>query len=1566
MAPISRVCRVLPLVLILAFGAVEAATVSVPAEYPDLQAALAASASGDSILLAPGSYAGAGNRALAVGTSLAIIGTGGAEATLVDCEGADRFLLFAAAQDSLLLQGLTLANGRSIDSVVWEPYYGVPDVSGATIRQIGGRAIYRDLVIHGGNSDHGAGGFSITKGYATVCSALIEDCRFVGCRAARAGGAVLASDAQLRIVNSIAMDNFAQEDGGAIAATDSELDFIGVTLVDNESWAQGSALRMERGSTALERCIVAYHRRGSAAIWQSPDANDPGALTASCSDFFANTAGSFGGIAEDLSQLNGNISVAPGFCDVAGEDLHLAADSPCLPAGNPCGVRMGAHGEGCPAQPYLLTGTVRDANGHPVAGVRVSGGPAPAISDEDGNYTVAVPAGWGGLLLPSSPYGTQFAPPAHALAGVSADQFGLDFAHAIAARGIAVPGGQPTIRAAISLALPGDSVLVAPGSYLGEGFRDISLQGKAIHLRGLGGSTATELALASPPGHRAFAIGAGEGSETLIEGFRIAGAYHNAVGAAMLINRNSSPVLRDLHFVGCQTYGMADEPYYTECYSGGAIYVAGASSPRFDDLRIEDCSANCGWGGALFQANGTLTIVGADISGCRAVRGGAFALYGEAASIEEAAFHDNIATIVAWGEHGGGCYGGVGGAIHAGGGAMSFRRCSFTENRSQGCSSRGGAIFAYSQELLLEDCLLAENRVPSFDSWGSDPVYGPGMGGALWFATGRLSLRGTTFWRNSAATYAGEARGGAISLGSSQPVTIERSIIGGSLAGGGLFVESSPTVLIACCDAYANAGGDYLGIADPTGENGNFRSNPSFCDADAGDFTLYAHSPCAPAHSPCGQLVGAFPVNCIGDAYYEISGVITTEAGAPAAGVPIEGGLGALQTGAGGEYSLSVPEGWSGVLTPVLAHFAFDPPQRSYTDVQQAFPAQDFIRRNSTGPVISVPVDFATLQAALDYALPGDTILLEKGSYAGAGFNALDFRGKPLVVAGRAGADSTFIDVGAADWAFHFHTGESTAAQVRGLTVRNATNGRAIVCEDGASPTLADLVIEGMHFTGDFRLWGSRGQGLYVGPGCHPVLMDIAFRDCRAAAYGGAICVEEGGLTATRLVVENCQAGTGGAVALLHTAAADVSIDECLFLDNWAVPYAAGGYPPGGQGGGLFLQYGGAQLRGCTFHGNGVEGSVLEGGSIFLDSITPLTMERCIVANTAAGSAMHASYPSSERVLACNDFFNPGVIGFTGYLDSPIGHDGNLGLDPLFCAAAAAEFGLDALSPCAPGNNACGVLMGAFPVSCQTPVLWTISGHVHDEDGAPLPGIEIVGAQAALATDAEGAFSCLVPEGWTGELAPVEEGRSFEPASRSYAELAADQLGQDFQRVALEPILYTISGHVHDEDGAPLPDIEIAGLPAALATDGEGAFAVVLPAGWSGELTPVEAGRSFEPASRSYEAVAADTPDQDFQRVALDLPPDRAFLAQNQPNPCRGTTTLAYGLPAPARLTIAVLDIRGRFVCRLLQDRYQEAGLHTIVWDGRSDDGGQVPSGVYLCRLELPGYTETRKLVLLR
>ncbi|MFO7610309.1 MAG: DUF2341 domain-containing protein [Candidatus Krumholzibacteriia bacterium] len=90
-----------------------------------------------------------------------------------------------------------------------------------------------------------------------------------------------------------------------------------------------------------------------------------------------------------------------------------------------------------------------------------------------------------------------------------------------------------------------------------------------------------------------------------------------------------------------------------------------------------------------------------------------------------------------------------------------------------------------------------------------------------------------------------------------------------------------------------------------------------------------------------------------------------------------------------------------------------------------------------------------------------------------------------------------------------------------------------------------------------------------------------------------------------------------------------------------------------------------------------------------------------------------------------------------------------------------------------------------------------------------------------------------------------------------------------------------------------------------------------------------------------------------------------AVLHQNVPNPLNPATRIDYELAAPGRVALAVYDLQGRRVATLV-DRLQDAGRHSVLWQGRDDAGRAVATGVYLYRLEAGGTQQARRLVLMR
>ena len=88
-------------------------------------------------------------------------------------------------------------------------------------------------------------------------------------------------------------------------------------------------------------------------------------------------------------------------------------------------------------------------------------------------------------------------------------------------------------------------------------------------------------------------------------------------------------------------------------------------------------------------------------------------------------------------------------------------------------------------------------------------------------------------------------------------------------------------------------------------------------------------------------------------------------------------------------------------------------------------------------------------------------------------------------------------------------------------------------------------------------------------------------------------------------------------------------------------------------------------------------------------------------------------------------------------------------------------------------------------------------------------------------------------------------------------------------------------------------------------------------------------------------------------------------LDANYPNPFNAETQLVYTLPMAGPVELAIYNIMGQRVRTLVQGM-QAAGRYQIAWDGRSDHGTPLASGVYLSRLVSTQGVQVRRLLLLK
>ncbi len=88
-------------------------------------------------------------------------------------------------------------------------------------------------------------------------------------------------------------------------------------------------------------------------------------------------------------------------------------------------------------------------------------------------------------------------------------------------------------------------------------------------------------------------------------------------------------------------------------------------------------------------------------------------------------------------------------------------------------------------------------------------------------------------------------------------------------------------------------------------------------------------------------------------------------------------------------------------------------------------------------------------------------------------------------------------------------------------------------------------------------------------------------------------------------------------------------------------------------------------------------------------------------------------------------------------------------------------------------------------------------------------------------------------------------------------------------------------------------------------------------------------------------------------------------LEQNYPNAFNPRTTIAFSTAKAGPVKLVVFDLRGRLVATLVNE-FRPADKYTVRWNGLDDRGTPVSSGTYFYRLVAPGFTASRKMVLIR
>jgi Periplasmic copper-binding protein (NosD)/HYR domain len=369
--------------LLTAPTATAATTRSVPGEYATIQAAIDASASGDIVLVAPGTYH---ERINFGGKAITVASSEGAQVTIINGDALGTVVTMIAAQgESPTLRGFTVMNGRAPFNAGGILTRGGPAIieenrvlanfacgNGVGIAAEFSTAIIRDNLIasnshrtdcFGGNgagvfiggagsvvlvenrieantSRSSGGGISLNAAGTPLIARNLIRWNY----SASQGGAIYAvNDSRARIENNLIIDNDAQEGAGIYSSvpfgsTGSAV--VNNTLVANTSTIgrAGSAvfsIGFHENSRLANNVLVGTGSEPLLYCDATYTSSPPVVLN---NDVFNEGGGStYGGTCAGAVGTGGNIAVEPLFLDAASQDYHLSPSSPLIDAGTNLG-----------------------------------------------------------------------------------------------------------------------------------------------------------------------------------------------------------------------------------------------------------------------------------------------------------------------------------------------------------------------------------------------------------------------------------------------------------------------------------------------------------------------------------------------------------------------------------------------------------------------------------------------------------------------------------------------------------------------------------------------------------------------------------------------------------------------------------------------------------------------------------------------------------------------------------------------------------------------------------------------------------------------------------------------------------------------------------------------------------------------------------------------------------------------------------------------------------------------------------------------------------------------------
>ena len=311
------------LVFLMWAACVSAATwrvdVNGAADFLTIQEGMTAAVSGDTVVVAPGTYL-ISSHIVYDGKEVVLMSDEGPQTTIIDCQTSTRAVYWDGEGPGARFQGFTIQNG-------YAAYGGALHCRGGSSPKIS------NCVIRSCGAERGGAIWMHSS------SPTISDCRILDCSGSEFGGGVYSYYSSGATFERLVLGRNSGGSGGGMFVWGGTPNIANCTFFRNSA-PDGGAIHCRGSAPNITRCILAFSSSGKGIACE--ESAMP--VVTHC-DIFGNAAGD-----DPCGTLNEHIDIDPLFCgmDSAG-DIALCANSPCLPivGHNPWAELLGASDAVC-------------------------------------------------------------------------------------------------------------------------------------------------------------------------------------------------------------------------------------------------------------------------------------------------------------------------------------------------------------------------------------------------------------------------------------------------------------------------------------------------------------------------------------------------------------------------------------------------------------------------------------------------------------------------------------------------------------------------------------------------------------------------------------------------------------------------------------------------------------------------------------------------------------------------------------------------------------------------------------------------------------------------------------------------------------------------------------------------------------------------------------------------------------------------------------------------------------------------------------------------------------------